>query len=44
MDNRNLRRPIDDQLDKVESTHSFAHTVLDEHNGLPPDTGKKEQR
>ena len=44
MDDQDLRKRIDDQLDKLESTHSFARAVFYGQNGQIPYAGKEEQQ
>ena len=43
MDDQSLRKRIDDQLDKLESTHHFARAVFYGQNGQIPYAGKEEQ-
>jgi TnpA family transposase len=43
LDDQDLRKRIDDQLDKLESTHSFARAVFYGQNGQIPYAGKEEQ-
>ena len=42
MDDQSLRKRIDDQLDKLESTHHFARAVFYGQNGQIPYAGKEE--
>jgi TnpA family transposase len=44
MDDQSLRKRIDDQLDKLESTHTFARAVFYGQNGQIPYAGKEEQQ
>ncbi|MBD2766642.1 Tn3 family transposase [Hymenobacter sp. BT664] len=44
MDDQDLRQRIDDQLDKLESAHSFARAVFYGQNGQIPYAGKEEQQ
>ena len=44
MDDQDLRKRIDDQLDKLGSTHSFARAVFYGQNGQIPYAGKEEQQ
>nr|WP_246399150.1 Tn3 family transposase [Hymenobacter luteus] len=44
MDDQGLRKRIDEQLDKLESTHSFARAVFYGQNGQLPYAGKEEQQ
>ena len=44
MDDQRLRKRIDDQLDKLESTHHFARAVFYGQNGQIPYAGKEEQQ
>lgn len=44
MDDQDLRKRIDDQLDKLESTHHFARAVFYGQNGQIPYAGKEEQQ
>ena len=44
MDDQALRKRIDDQLDKLESTHTFARVVFYGQNGQIPYAGKEEQQ
>ena len=44
MDDQALRKRIDDQLDKLESTHTFARAVFYGQNGQIPYAGKEEQQ
>jgi len=44
VDDQDLRKRIDDQLDKLESTHSFARAVFYGQNGQIPYADKEEQR
>jgi len=44
MDDQSLRKRIDDQLDKLESTHHFARAVFYGQNGQIPYAGKEEQQ
>ncbi len=44
MDDQSLRKRIDDQLDKLESTHQFARAVFYGQNGQIPYAGKEEQQ
>ena len=41
---QSLRKPINGQLDKLESTHSFARAVFYGQNGPIPYAGKEEQQ
>jgi TnpA family transposase len=42
MDDQSLRKRIDDQLDKLESTHHFARAVFYSQNGQISYAGKEE--
>lgn len=44
MDDQDLCKRIDDQLDKLESTHSFAQAVFYGQNGQIPYACKEEQQ
>ncbi len=44
MDDQSLRKRIDEQLDKLESTHTFARAVFYGQNGQIPYAGKEEQQ
>ena len=44
MDDQDLRKRIDDQLDKLESTHQFARAVFYGQNGQFRYAGKEEQQ
>jgi len=44
MDDQDLRKRIDDQLDKLESAHHFARAVFYGQNGQIPYAGKEEQQ
>ena len=44
MDDQDLRKRIDDQLDKLESTHHFARAVFYGQNGQLRYAGKEEQQ
>ena len=44
MDDQDLRKRIDDQLNKLESTHTFARAVFYGQNGQIPYAGKEEQQ
>ncbi|RTQ53728.1 hypothetical protein EJV47_03055 [Hymenobacter gummosus] len=44
MDDQGLRKRIDEQLDKLESTHSLARAVFYGQNGQLPYAGKEEQQ
>ncbi|SHM24284.1 Tn3 family transposase [Hymenobacter psychrotolerans] len=44
MDDQELRKRIDDQLDKLESTHQFARAVFYGQNGQLHYAGKEEQQ
>ena len=44
MDDQALRKRIDDQLDKLESTHTFARAVFYGQNGQISYAGKEEQQ
>ena len=44
MDDQGLRKRIDEQLDKLESTHAFARAVFYGQNGQLPYAGKEEQQ
>ena len=44
MDDQDLRKRIDDQLDKLESTHTFARAVFYGQNGQFRYAGKEEQQ
>ncbi len=44
MDDQALRKRIDDQLDKFESTHTFARAVFYGQNGQIPYAGNEEQQ
>ncbi len=44
MDDQSLRKRIDDQLDKLESTNTFARAVFYGQNGQIPYAGKEEQQ
>ena len=44
MDEQDLRKRIDDQFDKLESTHSFARNVFYGQIGRIPYAGKEEQQ
>jgi len=43
LDDQDLRKRIDDQLDRLESTHHFARTVFYDQNGQFGYAGKEEQ-
>ena len=44
LDDQSLRKRIDDQLDKLESTYTFARAVFYGQNGQIPYAGKEEQQ
>lgn len=44
MNEQNLRKRIDDQLNKLESTHLFARAVFYGQNGQLRYAGKEEQK
>ena len=44
MNEQNLRKRIDDQLNKLESTHLFARAVFDGQDGQLRYAGKEEQK
>ncbi|RFP64399.1 hypothetical protein D0N36_14520 [Hymenobacter lapidiphilus] len=44
MDDQDLRKRVDDQLNKLESTHQFARAVFYGQNGQFRYAGKQEQQ